>query len=222
MLTAKSWKKVCKIVKPVIAIDGPSGSGKGTLALKLADHFGFAYLDTGVLYRTIAYQKMTLSEISSLTIHDVIESAQKIPSDTLRSNSVSTESSEIAKNASVRKIMMQLQRDFIASPGDQYDGSVLDGRDIGTVVAPDAFCKLFITASLDVRAMRRFASIKQNNASITYEEIYDSMQKRDLNDQARSIAPLQCCDDYIVVDTSCDTEEESFYKLVTIVANRLH
>ncbi|MDR1561004.1 MAG: cytidylate kinase [Holosporaceae bacterium] len=207
-------------MKPVVAIDGPAGSGKGTLAKKIASYFNFAYLDTGLLYRIIAHMEMQSDEIRQVQIDDLL-TLKGMPPDLLRSESTSAKASEIAKMPEIREIMTKLQRDFAASPGDIYMGSVLDGRDIGTVVIPDAACKIFVTANLKVRAMRRFNSLRTTNRQITYEEIYENLEARDKQDQSREIAPLAFNDSYTLIDTSNDTIDESFAKAVKIVKNSL-
>ncbi|MDR2067601.1 MAG: (d)CMP kinase [Holosporaceae bacterium] len=208
-------------MKPVIAIDGPAGSGKGTIAKKLASHFNFAHLDTGMLYRVIAYLDVEADKIKELSAAKILETAREIPLSALKSDAVSLKASKIAKSPEIREIMTQLQRDFAASPGDMCDGSVLDGRDIGTVVIPDAVCKIFITASPEIRAARRFRALKRDNSQITYDEVLESLIARDKQDQSRGIAPLTLNDSYVVLDTSEETVKESFLQAIKIVKNSL-
>ncbi|MDR1375645.1 MAG: (d)CMP kinase [Holosporaceae bacterium] len=208
-------------MKPIIAIDGPAGSGKGTIAKKLAGYFNFAHLDTGILYRAIAYLNAELNEIKELSISEILKIAQGASLQVLKSEDISSKASKIAKSAEIREIMTRLQRDFIASPGDHYGGSVLDGRDIGTVVAPNAICKIFVTASLEVRAARRFRALERSNSLETYEEIMESLAARDKQDQLREISPLTLNDSYVVLDTSQETVKESFFRAVEIVKHSL-
>ncbi|MDR2267932.1 MAG: cytidylate kinase [Holosporaceae bacterium] len=203
--------------KPVIAIDGPAGSGKGTISRLLADHLGFAYLDTGILYRAVAYKKINFDEAVDLSIHDLLKIIKEIPKKNLRSDAVGVAASNIAKLPNVREIMTRLQRDFTRNPGEKYKGSVLDGRDIATVVVPNADCKIFITASLEIRAARRFKSLEKTNSRITYKEVYDNMKARDEQDKSRKTAPLSFNGSYTLVDTSNDSIEESLKKVIAIV-----
>ncbi len=193
-------------MSPVIAIDGPAGSGKGTLARMIASHFSFVYLDTGLLYRTIAFLNIPLEKIKNLSVKEILNTMAKLTDEQLRSTENSVRASNIAKLPEIREIMTSLQRDFI----HLYEtrGIVLDGRDIGTVVVPDACCKLFITADLKERARRRHADLKDKNT--TFEEIYNNIRLRDIQDKSRKIAPLTCDENYIVIDTTRQSVEESF------------
>jgi len=193
-------------MKPVVAIDGPAGSGKGTLARMIASHFNFVYLDTGLLYRTVAFLNVPLIKIKNMGIKELLHTASVLTNEQLRSAENSARASEVAKMPEIRDIMTRLQRDFI----DLYEnqGTVLDGRDIGTVVVPDACCKLFITADLEERAKRRFADLKDKN--ITFDEVFNNIKLRDVQDKSRKIAPLTCDETYIVIDTTKQSAQESF------------
>jgi cytidylate kinase len=194
--------------KTVIAIDGPAGSGKGTISRLLADRLGFSYLDTGLLYRALAY--LGQEKWESVQILEFINST---PKDVFRSDEISNKASAIAKLPEVRKMLLQLQRDFAANPGKEYGGAILDGRDIATVIVPDANHKIFITADLAVRALRRFVSSKRSDPDLTYEDVYQNLAIRDEQDKSREIAPLVFNDSYdILIDTSKDSIEESFAK----------
>ena len=193
-------------MKPVVAIDGPAGSGKGTLARMIASHFNFVYLDTGLLYRTVAFLNVSLEKIKSMKIEDLLNVADQLTDEQLRSSENSARASNIAKMPEIRDIMTRLQRDFIDLYNDK--GVVLDGRDIGTVVVPDACCKLFITADLEERAKRRFADL--NGKNTTFEEVFNNMKRRDAQDKSRKVAPLTCDETYIVVDTTRQSVQESF------------
>jgi cytidylate kinase len=200
--------------KPVAAIDGPAGSGKGTLAQLLADRLGFARLDTGLLYRALA----CVGENFQGSAQDLFKIIEETPESVLRSDEISRKASAVAGSSEVRRMLLQLQRDFAANPGEKYAGSVLDGRDIATVVVPDADYKIFITANLEVRAMRRFEVLKQTDFSVTCDDIYRNMAIRDEQDRSREIAPLVFNDSYdILIDTSVDSVEESFAKLINFI-----
>jgi cytidylate kinase len=190
--------------KPVIAIDGPVHSGKDTLAKKLAKHLGYAYISTGSIYRIIGLEGLTPKDIDKMSMRDVMERVKKIPYETLQCDTTGLKASEVAKRADIRASVLRLIREFMADPGDEYGGSVMDGRDIGTVVAPDAVCKLFVTARLDVRAKRGIML----NPNKTYEEVKKMVQDRDHNDQTRKEAPLICDERYEIIDTSNTSEEE--------------
>ena len=221
-------------MKPVVAIDGPAGSGKGTLARMIASHFNFIYLDTGLLYRTVAFLNVPLEKIKSMTAKEILNVMSELTDEQLRSDENSVRASNIAKMPEIRDIMTRLQRDFI----DIYKekGIVLDGRDIGTVVVPDACCKLFITADLKERARRRFADLNRKTAAkeksndnkagenlekgetqniqkdqnISFDEVYNNLELRDAQDKSRKIAPLTCDETYLVLDTTRQSVEESF------------
>ncbi|MDR1375849.1 MAG: (d)CMP kinase [Holosporaceae bacterium] len=208
-------------MKSVIAIDGHAGSGKGTLAEKLAKRYGFAHFDTGILYRYVAYKGLSPIEVEKLSLDDIFNDLKEIPQEILRSDQVGAKTAEMAKLPEIRRYILRLQRDFIASPG-KYAGTVMEGRDIGSVVVPDAVCKLFVTARLDVRARRRLAFLKQKNPNVTYEEVYENMKKRDFQDENRKESPLVCNSSYSIIDTSDETVDESFDKASKIVAKNLY
>lgn len=202
-------------MKSVIAIDGPAGSGKGTLARRIASHFHFIYLDTGKLYRTVAYINKSVEELEKLSITEIIDTSENIKESELRSEKNSIRTAVLAKNLQIREIMTRLQRDF----ADYYKdtGTVLDGRDIGTVVFPDAYCKLFITADLEVRARRRFEDLQKINSSVLFEDVLNQMKNRDEQDMNRTIAPLKYDESYYLVDTTKKTEEESLLQCIAII-----
>ncbi|MDR2780861.1 MAG: (d)CMP kinase [Holosporaceae bacterium] len=203
--------------KPIIAIDGPASSGKGTIARLLADRLGFAYLDTGLLYRALAY----LGESQQPSVQDVLRVMKETPEETLRSEEIGNKASVIAGTQSVREMLLQLQRDFAANPGEKYNGSVLDGRDIATIVVPNADHKIFITAGLEIRVLRRLEFLRQNDPRITYEEVYENLAARDEQDRSRKIAPLVFNESYdALVDTSYDSIEESFGKVIRVITAR--
>ncbi|MDR2766216.1 MAG: (d)CMP kinase [Holosporaceae bacterium] len=208
-------------MKPVVAIDGHACSGKGTLAKRLAKRFNLAYLDTGMLYRFIAIRKLGPAEIEKLSLEEAQRGLQKISAKDIRSDDVGAKASLIAKLPEVRMAMLQLQRGFMASPGEKYVGSILDGRDIGTVVALNATCKIFVTARLEVRAKRRFRWMRRYNPAITYDDVYENMRKRDLQDQSRDVAPLLCNASYSLIDTSDETVNQSLERIAGIVAAAL-
>jgi cytidylate kinase len=202
--------------KPIVAIDGPAGSGKGTVAGLLADRLRFAYLDTGLLYRAVAYSGEQTS------VQNLLKILRETPENVLRSDSIGSKASEVSKIPEVRQTLLQLQRDFAENPGEEYAGSVLDGRDIATVVVPGADYKIFITADPEIRAARRFEFLKQTDPKITRDEIYRSLVIRDEQDRSRKIAPLIFSEDVydILIDTSKDSIEESFTKVINFMESK--
>jgi cytidylate kinase len=207
--------------KPVVAIDGPAGSGKGTIAHMLADYFKFAHLDTGLLYRIVAHANINFNETIDWSVYDLLKIIDDVPENILKSDIVGRQASDIARLPQVREAMIKLQREFAKNPESKYEGSILDGRDIGTVVIPDADCKIFITADPEVRAKRRFDFLRITNPHIIYEEILKSIIVRDEQDRSREIAPLVCDESYILLDTSKDTVDSSFLKAVAMVKSRI-
>lgn len=199
----------------VVAIDGPAGSGKGTIAQYLSDRFHLAYLDTGLLYRIAAYFDIAQDKITS--VQSLLDKAGEIDLKELRTEEVGKKASVIAKNLQMREIMTDIQRAFACNPGELYNGAILDGRDIGSVVVPDAACKLFVTASLEIRAQRRLESFLQSGKATTFQKVYDGLNSRDLQDKTREFSPLTFDKSYVIIDTSFETIEESCIKVAKIV-----
>ncbi|MDR1335044.1 MAG: (d)CMP kinase [Holosporaceae bacterium] len=204
----------------VIAIDGPAGSGKGTIARLLAQRFNLKYMDSGLFYRKVAamdiYNVSAAADLRNDT-YDKINFSE----DVLRSEKVGIRASEMAKLPQIRTLVTELMRECLRDIDDIYNGVVMDGRDIGTVVFPDAICKIYLTASADVRAKRRFAYINRSDHAITYEEVYKNIVERDASDSSRDIAPLTISDDYVVVDTSGETPKESYSRVEKILETKL-
>lgn len=193
-----------------VAIDGPAAAGKGTVAKAVAAHFGFAHLDTGLLYRAVAAK--------TLTGMDAEEAAQTLaPVDledpSLRDPDVAQEASKVAVIPAVRAALVRFQRSFATRAG----GAVLDGRDIGTVICPDAPVKLFITASPEVRAQRRFAELAGKGIEITYETVLEDVKQRDLRDMSRDQAPLKPADDAKQIDTTEMAIEDAVAAAVALI-----
>jgi cytidylate kinase len=186
----------------IIAIDGPAASGKGTLAKRVADHFGLPCLDTGLLYRAVACE--VLARGASLEDEDAaVDSARKLdpstlPDPRLRVPGVGEAASTVARIPAVRAALLDFQREFAHRP----PGAVLDGRDIGTVVCPDADVKIFITADLEVRARRRFLELQARREPVSFENVLALIRRRDERDTGRATAPLRRADDAILLDTT--------------------
>ena len=193
----------------VVAIDGPAAAGKGTIAKTISDHFGFAYLDTGLLYRAVGAR--------TLLGDDPVEAAKQLDPEAwasnLRSVDVANAASKVAAIHKVRAALLDFQRRFARRAG----GAVLDGRDIGTTVYPNANVKLFITAALEVRAKRRFEELRDNGASIDYETVMTDIKARDARDVSRQEAPLIAAKDAKVINTSDLTIEQSTKRALTLI-----
>lgn len=190
----------------IIAIDGPSAAGKGTLARKLAAHLGLAYLDTGALYRGVA-----LSVLNSGADPRDEKVAQKaaegldlaiLKDAHLRDERTGEAASHVAAMLPVRTALLKFQRDFAENPPAGFSGVVIDGRDIGTVVCPDADFKLFVTASAEVRARRRTLELRDNGSMVSAEEILHSVRERDERDKSRKNSPLVQAEDAHLLDTT--------------------
>jgi len=198
----------------VIAIDGPAASGKGTLARKLADELGYAHMDTGALYRAVGYEVLEAGgdpENEAQALAGCVALAAKLggkigtlalANPELRKEECGDAASKVAAIQSVRDALLDIQRDFAANPGEGYKGAVLDGRDVGTVVCPNATLKLYITASDEIRADRRMKELHSKGKIVTKGAVLEDMRARDARDKARKAAPLRAASDAIVLDTS--------------------
>jgi len=191
----------------IIAIDGSAASGKGTLAKRLAADLGFDYLDTGALYRAVA-----LSLLKAGADGDDINEKQAVrlsasldleltQSPEIRNDRIASLASQVAALGPVRAELLTLQRAFAATP-PHGNGAVLDGRDIGTIVLPNADLKFFIDADINIRAERRTKELLQAGQSVMFRDVLAEMQARDDRDRTRSVAPLRAADDAITIDTS--------------------
>ena len=186
----------------VVAIDGPAAAGKGTVSKAVAEHFGFAHLDTGLLYRVVG--RVALENVGpSLDEAEVVSLLTKVTEadlkrDDLRTAAVAQAASKVAVIPEVRSALINFQRTFAVRAG----GAVLDGRDIGTVICPDADVKLFVTAVAEVRAQRRYEELLVRGEKTAYETVLENVKARDARDSERAIAPLVAADDAITIDTS--------------------
>ncbi|WP_299968170.1 (d)CMP kinase [uncultured Roseobacter sp.] len=196
-----------------IAIDGPAAAGKGTISRAVAAHFGFAHLDTGLLYRAVGAQVLAGSDAvaaaRALTAADLAASG-------LRSAEVAQAASRVAAIPEVRAALTAFQRSFARRAG----GAVLDGRDIGTVICPDAEVKLFVTASAEVRAERRFAELREAGADVTRAGVLADVRERDARDRERSTAPLVPASDAIEIDTSSLSVDAAIAAAIAVVEAR--
>jgi len=204
----------------IIAIDGPAASGKGTLAKRIAAHFGLAHLDTGLLYRAVA--RDVRARGGALDDPDAAAAAARaldpatLDAPDLRAAGLGEAASIVAGIASVRAALLQFQRDFARRP----PGAVLDGRDIGTVVCPDADIKIYVTASAEVRARRRHLEKAGRGEAATYEGVLEDIRRRDKRDASRDAAPMQQAPDAFLLDTSNLDIETAFNTAVGVILGK--
>lgn len=200
----------------IIAVDGPTASGKGTIAKALAAHFGLPHLDTGLLYRAVGWQVFLDGgdpdnggdALSATGFPDLLLSDPH-----LRDEHTGGYASRVSVHPAVRQALYDRQRRFAMQPG----GAVLDGRDIGTVIAPEAQAKLFITASVEARARRRFHEMRDRGAAVTIGEIEKDLRRRDERDRNRQVAPLVPAADAMIIDTSALDKEEAIAAAIEAV-----
>ena len=217
-----------------IAIDGPAGAGKSTIAKVLAKEMSLIYVDTGALYRTVGYfttgRGIALTDIEGITaaLDDLtvelkyVDGVQRVfangkdVSDLIRTPAISMAASAVSAIPAVRAYLLNTQRDIAAK-----NSVVMDGRDIGTVILPDAEVKIFLTASPESRAKRRYDQLQAKGDPATYEEVLADMIKRDYDDSHRAAAPLKQAEDAVLVDTSGDTLEQSVARIKAVVLEKL-
>lgn len=205
----------------VIAIDGPAASGKGTLARKLARHYDFAYLDTGSLYRAVGQAVRAAGGDPSNEEAAVVAARgldlTKIDEAAIRTREAGEAASLVAVMPAVRGAILQFQRDFAASPPGGKKGAVLDGRDIGTVVCPDADVKIFVTASPEVRARRRWLELKDSGSTVSEAQVLEDTKERDARDAGRAASPMRPAADAHLLDTTDLSIETAFGEAVRII-----
>ena len=198
----------------IIAIDGTAASGKGTISKKIAQNYSVPHLDTGLLYRLVGYKVLQGVDPVSAASQLHADELNVLDLKTLR---VSNAASEVAKNPSVRAHLLAFQRDFASKPG----GAVLDGRDIGTVICPNADIKFFITASPDIRAHRRYKELLGLGHSISFEKVLREIQERDERDSNRKQSPMVPAVDARKIDTSDMTIDEVYESVSKIIDSKL-
>ena len=207
-----------------IAIDSPAAAGAGTVAREISKNYNLFYLDTGKIYRIIAYLKLNFpkkfnqnflkKKIKSIKIKSLSNKA-------LLSDQVSTEASIIAKSKNIRKLVHSFQVNLAYNPPKKFNGSCLDGRDITYKIIPDADFKFFITANLKTRALRRYKELKALNKKISYQEVLKSIKKRDKSDYNRKISPLKKTKDSVLINTTNLTKRSCFLKIKKIIDKKL-
>ena len=208
-----------------IAIDSPAAAGAGTLAKAISKHYNLFYLDTGKIYRFVAYnkiknlrkfnQKFIKSKIKSLRIKDLSNKA-------LLTDEVGMEASKIAKNKTIRKIVHSFQVNIAYNPPNKYRGSCLDGRDITYNIIPDANFKFYVTANIKTRALRRYRELKLLNNKISYSEVLKSIKKRDKSDFKRKISPLKKTKDSLLINTTNLNKRSCFLKIKKIIDRKIN
>ena len=217
-----------------VAIDGPAGAGKSTLSRKTAEKLGFIYVDTGALYRAVGLKfsnagynaelNCDIEQVLKTTTVDIrfVNGEQRVfldgedVSDGIRTPNASMMASAVSAKPSVRAFLLEMQRKLA-----RENNVVMDGRDIGTVVLPDATVKIYLTATAKARAERRYKELIQKGTAVTFEEVYDDMVKRDYNDMHREIAPLKQAEDAVLADTTeCDLDG-SLELILKIIRERI-
>jgi cytidylate kinase len=209
----------------IIALDGPAAAGKGTLGRRLAQRYHLAFLDTGGLYRAVAQKVIdsggdpadpAAAEAAAKAVR-----AGDLADPRLREDRVSGAASVVAAIPGVRAALLAFQRDFAHHPPAGFAGALLDGRDIGTVVCPDATVKLFVTASPEARAARRFKELQETGGGAIYQRVLQDIEQRDARDRERQTAPLRPADDAIELDTTALDADAAFAKAADLIARKL-
>ena len=213
----------------IIAIDGPAAAGKGTLAMRLSKHFGLELLDTGLLYRAVGLKVLKVVERigDDLKVYkDVASRAAQtlVPADLevdgLRTDQAAQIASKISMVPDVRAALLEFQRNFANNPPNTSNGAILDGRDIGTVVCPEADVKLFIFASTEVRAKRRFKELQFRGVKAIYARVLEEMEERDARDIGRNESPLVAAEDSFELDTSNLDADEVLSAVLDYIENK--
>jgi cytidylate kinase len=205
----------------VIAIDGPAASGKGTLARRIAAYYNLPWLDTGLLYRAVARDILAnggnLEDVEAAELAARSVAAETLDDPTLRGPQSGDAASIVAKIPEVRAALLNYQRSFAAREG----GAVLDGRDIGTVVCPAAHVKIFVTASDEARARRRFLEHQTRNEDVTYDDLLEDIRRRDARDSGRSAAPMFAAGDALHLDTTELDANQAFEAVIGLIEKRI-
>jgi len=208
----------------MIAIDGPAAAGKGTLARRVSAHLNLAYLDTGLLYRAVGKKVLDAGQdpedaaVAEQVARALV--ADDLNANGLRIDAVGQAASKVSAVPGVRAALLDFQKDFAKSPPAGCDGAVLDGRDIGTVVCPDATAKLFITASTQVRAERRFKELHEVDSTVIYARVLEDMKERDARDSSRAVAPLEPAQDAKIIDTSDLSADQVFDQALVFIGSK--
>jgi cytidylate kinase len=216
-------------MSPIITIDGPAASGKGTLAKRLAETLGFYHLDAGALYRLVAYKMLNLAlnpddeAAATKTAQDFVGdfNPADMANPAIRTQAVADAASRSSRFSGVRDALMDIQRSLARTPPAPFKGSVLEGRDMGTVVCPEAGVKIFLTASPEARAERRTKELLLRGEPVTYEAVLQDLKERDERDSTREVAPLRPAQDAATVDTSGLDADAALAHVLDLVRKRL-
>ncbi len=196
-----------------VAIDGPAAAGKGTISKGVAAHFGFAHLDTGLLYRAVG--RRVLDGVDPVAAAQAL-TAEELEQGDLRTAEIAQAASKVAVIPEVRAALVDFQRAFARRSG----GAVLDGRDIGTVICPEAEVKLFVTASAEVRAERRFLELSAKGSDVTRDQVLADVRERDARDAERSTAPMKPAEDAVLLDTSELSIDDALATAIDIIRQK--
>ena len=207
-----------------IAIDSPAAAGAGTLAKAISKHYNLIYLDTGKIYRFIAFLKLKFpKKFNRKFIKSKIKSlnSKQLENKFLLSDEIGLEASIISKNKNLRKLVHSFQINFAYNPPKRYKGSCLDGRDITYKIIPDADFKFFITANVKTRALRRYKELKKLNKEVSYTKVLKSIKKRDKSDLSRKISPLKKTKDSLLINTTNLNKRACFLKIKKIIDRKI-
>jgi cytidylate kinase len=214
------------VTKPVIAVDGTAASGKGTLARRLARELGYAYLDTGLLYRATGFMTSSLyPDQDEITEEMALEAVQAITPETmenpaLRDEEITQRASKVAAMPLVRAALIEQQRNFAKNPPNGSAGAILDGRDIGTVICPDADHKIYVDADVEIRAARRVKELLERGDEAIHARVLQDMRERDARDSSRSVAPLVPADDAFIMDTTRMDADAAYTAALEFISKR--
>ena len=208
----------------IIAIDGPAAAGKGTLARRVAEHFNLAYLDTGLIYRAVGRKVLDDGADANDAVAAEVVARALVPADLerdgLRTDETAQAASKVSAVPGVRAALLDFQRDFAQAPPAGFQGAVLDGRDIGTVVCPDADVKIFISADVEVRAKRRVKELQDRVGEAIYARVLEDMMERDARDSDRAVSPLEPAADAHTLDTSNLDADQVLATALEIIGSR--
>ena len=208
-----------------IAIDSPAAAGAGTLAKAISKHYNLFYLDTGKIYRFVAFLKLKFPKKFSLRFVKYKIKSLKVSdlsNKRLLSDEIGTEASLIAKSRAIRKLVHSFQVNFAYCPPKKYNGSCLDGRDITYNIVPDADFKFFITANIRTRAFRRYKELRKLGKKVTFNEVLKSIKKRDKSDINRKLSPLKKTRDSLLINTTNLTKRSCFLKIKKIIDKKIN
>jgi len=208
----------------VIAVDGPAASGKGTLARRLAAHFGYAHLESGLLYRAVGAAVLRAGadpdDAGAAEAAARALAPETLGDARLRTEQAAGAATRVAVHPGVRAALLRFQRDFAARPPGGAAGAVIDGRDIGTVICPDADAKIFVDADVAVRAERRVKELRERGLDAIHARVLQDMKARDARDRSRSVAPLVPADDAFVLDTTSLDADAAFARALEFITTR--